>query len=91
MKKHAPANWVLVGKASAGGALQRIPITSLPFEIGRKQGASLCLPVAHVSKQHAELFELNGSLRLRDLGSTNGTYVNGKRSRARYCALPMAT
>jgi EAL domain-containing protein (putative c-di-GMP-specific phosphodiesterase class I) len=78
-KTRAPATWILVGKASVGGILQRIPITTLPFQIGRKQGGSLCLPVVHVSKQHAEIFEQGGSLRLRDLGSTNGTYVNGKR------------
>jgi len=32
-----------------------------------------------VSRQHAQLFDEDGALRVRDMGSTNGTYVNGKR------------
>jgi pSer/pThr/pTyr-binding forkhead associated (FHA) protein len=32
-----------------------------------------------VSGKHAELFTEDGRLHVRDMGSTNGTYVNGKR------------
>jgi pSer/pThr/pTyr-binding forkhead associated (FHA) protein len=32
-----------------------------------------------VSRQHCELFELNGQLMVRDLGSLNGTFVNNQR------------
>ena len=38
----------------------------------------LCVPKATVSSQHAEFFEKSGALWIRDLHSTNGTYVNGK-------------
>jgi EAL domain-containing protein (putative c-di-GMP-specific phosphodiesterase class I) len=37
------------------------------------------LPCSCVSKEHAELFERDNALWLRDLESTNGTYVNGER------------
>jgi pSer/pThr/pTyr-binding forkhead associated (FHA) protein len=34
---------------------------------------------SQVSRRHCELFEIGGQLMLRDLGSSNGTFVNGKR------------
>ncbi len=72
------ATWFLVGKVGGAGHLQRIPISALPFQVGRKPGTSLCIPVLHMSKIHAEIFERAGYLWVRDMGSTNGTYVNGK-------------
>lgn len=50
------------------------------YEVGREaETAEICLPVPTVSSRHA-LIRLSGddSLTLTDLGSTNGTYVNGK-------------
>ena len=61
-----------------GGGLRRVPIRPLPFRIGRGQGLELMLPSGSVSKVHAEIYEAEGSLRLRDLESTNGTFVNGQ-------------
>jgi predicted component of type VI protein secretion system len=37
------------------------------------------LPHPLVSRQHCELFETNGRLMVRDLGSLNGTFVNNER------------
>jgi EAL domain-containing protein (putative c-di-GMP-specific phosphodiesterase class I) len=73
------ASWFLVGKLGGAGLLQRLPISSFPFSVGRKPGASLCIPVPHLSKEHAEFFEQGNELWVRDTGSTNGTYVNGRR------------
>jgi pSer/pThr/pTyr-binding forkhead associated (FHA) protein len=73
------ANWFLVGKLGGAGTLQRLPISALPYSIGRKPGTSLCIPVPHLSKVHAEIFEQDDRLWVRDMGSTNGTYVNGRR------------
>lgn len=50
-----------------------------PFRIGRNPSHSLCLPLNSVSSNHAELTCERGELLVRDLGSTNGTYVNGNR------------
>jgi EAL domain-containing protein (putative c-di-GMP-specific phosphodiesterase class I) len=58
------------------GALRRMPIQLLPFRIGRLPGLELVLPSQVVSKTHAELFESDGVLYVRDLHSTNGTFVN---------------
>jgi FHA domain-containing protein len=51
----------------------------LPSTIGRGRGATIMLPHPLVSRQHCELFETNGRLMVRDLGSLNGTFVNNER------------
>ncbi len=56
-----------------------MPIHSTPFRIGRRQNLPLTLPCDCVSKEHAEIIERDNQLWVRDLGSTNGTYVNGER------------
>src|SRR5207237_596037 len=49
--------------------------------VGRKEGCDLRLEHKSVSKQHCVLARAADLLLLRDLGSTNGTRVNGKRVR----------
>ncbi len=47
------------------------------LSIGRDESADLTVPFEGVSRRHAELSVQAGAARLRDLGSTNGTAVNG--------------
>ncbi len=51
----------------------------LPTVIGR--GRKVGLTVAHpmISRRHCELFEADGLLMVRDLGSLNGTVIDGRR------------
>ena len=72
-------NWNLVGKFDGSSEPRAVRIHVVPFQIGRKEGLAMTLPSRGVSKLHAELFEQNGYLWIRDLGSTNGTFVNGRR------------
>lgn len=60
---------------------ERETITSLPTTIGRGSGCKPRLAVndTRASTKHAELTLENGQLTLRDLNSTNGTYINGQR------------
>ncbi len=58
------------------GRLYRVPIHSLPFRVGREAGLEMTLPLQVVSFRHAELYEHEGRLMARDLGSTNGTFLN---------------
>ncbi|MFD3511507.1 FHA domain-containing protein [Streptomyces sp. NPDC058657] len=51
----------------------------LPLRIGRELGSGLRLSHESVSRRHAELALHDGVWLLRDLGSTNGTCVNGRR------------
>jgi pSer/pThr/pTyr-binding forkhead associated (FHA) protein len=47
--------------------------------VGRGGGCALVLSEdTYVSQLHARLFQQNGEGYVEDLGSTNGTYVNGK-------------
>jgi pSer/pThr/pTyr-binding forkhead associated (FHA) protein len=49
--------------------------------VGRKDDCDLCLNHKTVSKMHCVIVKTDGLLLLRDLGSTNGTRVNGTRVR----------
>ncbi|GAA4963626.1 TIR domain-containing protein [Kineococcus glutinatus] len=49
------------------------------IEVGRAASADIRLPVAEVSNHHAELLRQGGQLWMRDLSSTNGSEVNGRR------------
>lgn len=46
--------------------------------IGRAPECDISLPAAHLSRRHAQLQVLDGFLYVKDLGSANGTYLNGK-------------
>ena len=45
--------------------------------VGRKEDCDLRLPHKSVSKMHCVIVKTDGLLLVRDLGSTNGTRVNG--------------
>ena len=57
-------------------SLQRIPLSSFPATVGRDASLAVAILRSEVSRNHAEFFEERGMLFLRDLGSTNGTYIN---------------
>jgi EAL domain-containing protein (putative c-di-GMP-specific phosphodiesterase class I) len=67
--------WYLETMGEAG-RLRRLAIHALPFRVGRRHGLELVLPADSVSKSHAEIYEAQSGLALRDLGSKNGTFVN---------------
>ncbi len=73
------AAWFLVGPFDRAEPARYVPINTVPFVIGRRHDLAMSLSHRAVSSRHAEITENNGSLVLRDLGSTNGTYVNGHR------------
>ncbi|HEY2253325.1 MAG TPA: EAL domain-containing protein [Planctomycetaceae bacterium] len=75
----AGQEWVLSGRPVEGQESRSFTLTSLPFRVGRKSGLSLTLPRNTISGLHAEFFETDKKLFIRDLGSTNGTFVNGNR------------
>ena len=52
------------------------------FTVGRSSERDLTVPSQRVSRKHAEILWLRGRAVVRDLGSQNGTLVNGKRIRA---------
>lgn len=47
--------------------------------IGRANNCDIQLPANHVSRQHAEVQIVSGKLMVKDLNSSNGTYINRKK------------
>jgi len=57
---------------------QQFVLKSLPVRIGRGTEVGVALDAdLNISRQHAEIYEWNGMLRIRDLGSMHGTLING--------------
>lgn len=67
---------IIQGKAKGS----RIPLVQPPVTIGRARENRIVLsPETKVSRHHAEITEDDGKWSVRDLGSMNGTYVNGEK------------
>jgi len=64
---------------SADGQTQEVPLSPRRYVIGRQTDCQLRVPERAVSREHAELVFDGDSLMIRDLGSSNGTYLNKHR------------
>ena len=72
----APAELVVLDEQ--GRDKERISITRTPIVIGRMSSNDVVLADPNVSRKHAEVRRDDGRWILIDLGSTNGTTVNGR-------------
>jgi pSer/pThr/pTyr-binding forkhead associated (FHA) protein len=70
---------VVIEVREPGRSARRIPASGAPIRIGRAPECELVLRDSRVSRRHARLMARDGVLILTDLGSTNGTRVNGHR------------
>ncbi len=57
------------------------PISKIPFKIGRDRKNDLVLESKIVSREHAQIVRAKEGLAIVDLGSHNGTFVNGNQIR----------
>lgn len=72
----------LIERGADGKAVREIPVAQNEFLIGRGADCELRLVVSDVSRHHC-LIRLSASeATVEDLGSANGTYVNGQRVRS---------
>ncbi len=62
---------------SPTGPLSNLAASKLT--LGRGEDCEVELPGTETSRHHAEIVRQNGDLVIRDLGSTNGIYVNGRK------------
>lgn len=74
----APPQAHLVGKDPEGQDASW-PLPAGTLTIGRKAPCQITLEDDQVSSRHAEIRRAEGQIRIVDLGSTNGTSVNGSR------------
>lgn len=63
-----------------GNGVERVYLLDVPrFTVGRTRENLLTVSDPAISRHHAELIRLGDDFLLRDLGSTNGSFVNGVR------------
>ncbi|MDC0709572.1 FHA domain-containing protein [Stigmatella sp. ncwal1] len=56
-----------------------VPFVREEITIGRQEGNTIRLTERNVSRRHARLLRQNGHVVVEDLGSSNGTRINGER------------
>lgn len=61
------------------GQRKDFPIPGRKVTIGRGEDCGLRIPLLSVSRTHCELTKGQDELRVKDLASSNGTYVNNRR------------
>jgi len=62
-----------------GSIVKEVPLTQPRTTVGRRPFNDIVIDHLAVSGEHAVLQQLDSAVLLEDLGSTNGTRVNGKR------------
>jgi predicted component of type VI protein secretion system len=61
------------------GTARVVRLTSEVVTVGRQEDCQVRIVSSEVSRKHCQLFEKKGLLLVKDLKSSNGTFVNGKR------------
>jgi len=61
------------------GSRKVFPLSSNITVIGRRHDCDLRIPLLPVSRRHCQLSQNEDTLKIRDLGSRNGTYLNDNR------------
>ena len=62
-----------------GGPAERVGLLKVPFTLGRSEQSDHTVYSSKVSKDHAAILNDGHRYAIRDLDSTNGTFVNGER------------
>lgn len=78
MHQGAATAW-LESYTATGSRPEVVSLETLPFIVGRSESCSLPIDSHRVSREHATIEQAGDGLTVRDLGSTNGTFVNGQR------------
>jgi DNA-binding NtrC family response regulator len=71
-----PAYYLVVRNGADRGSAW--PLTEKPLMLGRADSCDVVIRDLAVSRRHCEIAWIDGALRLRDLGSVNATFVNGR-------------
>src|SRR5437870_4817759 len=64
---------------SSNSALPSIQLMAGSFTLGRSPRCHYVVDQTSISRRHADIVLADGSLQVRDLGSSNGTFLDGLR------------
>src|SRR5438270_11771108 len=70
------ANFIVKGP---NGVEKAFPMRSITVTIGRSDACEISVKDSSMSGKHAEISKINGEIRVKDLGSANGIWLNGER------------
>ncbi len=77
IEKPVLPQWQL--KAMTGAISGKMFLMDGTTVLGRDPGCDIVITGTHVSRRHAEISIRSGQLWMKDLGSSNGSFLNGKR------------
>jgi pSer/pThr/pTyr-binding forkhead associated (FHA) protein len=78
----------ILGILQPVGGGDPIPLTKPELILGRRPGCDIRLDFENISGKHCSLRFLNGLWMVKDMGSTNGTTVNGSRIASEQSIMP---
>lgn len=76
---HTSQQWRLVSDSSWLAGQTFVVASDRPVVVGRGTQSDIVIPGTHLSRRHAELSVQGKFLRVKDLASANGTFINDKR------------
>jgi len=65
-----------------------IPLRKAEMVVGRRRSCDICLDFNNISGKHCQLRLINSVWHVRDLGSTNGTSLNGLQLTSEHTVMP---
>src|SRR4051812_2022915 len=83
-----PTDSKVLGLLKPLGGGDPIPLVKNELVVGRRPSCDICLDFHNVSGKHCMLRLLNNVWHIRDLGSTNGTTLNGAQMVSEHTIMP---
>ena len=83
-----PSDGNVLGILNPRGGGDPIPLHKPEILVGRRPSCDICLDFHNISGKHCKLSFLNSVWHIRDLGSTNGTTLNGARLVSEHSLMP---
>lgn len=83
-----PSDPNVLGILRPTGGGDPVPLKKTELVVGRRPSCDICLDFTNISGKHCMLRILNNVWHVRDLGSTNGTTINGAAIMSEHTVMP---